>query len=107
MSIGRGRTTLLSMWDEPARKMRRRPIESLYTIKSVRESEHHIHKPLKTFLDHMTKRSNEVIDVAEWMTLVAVGGFATLIGRAVISQSSRRVHLPLLWRGIRLTEIWP
>ena len=64
---------MIGMTDEPLHKQRRRLVDPMYTLKSVRESEHLMDAPITFFAEQMTRRSGTPVDIVEWANVLAVG----------------------------------
>lgn len=61
------------MTDEVQHKQKRRLIDPMYTLKSVRESEHLFNQPIEYFVKQMRKRKGQDFDIVEWMNVLAIG----------------------------------
>ena len=71
--VSRGPGNLLGIVDEYKHKQRRRLLDPIYTLKSVREFEYLMHQPIQTFVEQMRRRANDDINIVEWTNVLATG----------------------------------
>ncbi|KAJ9612035.1 hypothetical protein H2200_003630 [Cladophialophora chaetospira] len=76
--VGRGGGNLIGMTDEPLHKQRRRLVDPIYTLKSVRESEHLMNAPITFFAEQMRRHSGTPVDIIEWTNVLAVDVFTAI-----------------------------
>lgn len=61
------------MTDQLLHKQKRRLIDPIYTLKSVREYEHLLHDPITFFVKQMRAKRGQEVDIDEWTTVFAIG----------------------------------